>query len=172
MQSTSSTTSEPAPSDSTIIRASSDGRLCLTPAQRQVLVDAFYRSGGRQHSSTSLPACPRPTAVLSDSHAMTATLPWPPDFPSSGAVRRREAGRIRGKAPVRGGSSAGFGSVRRQTHPRSLGSRKLGSTLAYNLIAINCAGAKAMHVACYGYRWYDPLTGRWGRGFFSVNLLE
>jgi hypothetical protein len=36
-----STSSEPAPSDSAIIRAGSDGRLRFTPAQRQELFDAF-----------------------------------------------------------------------------------------------------------------------------------
>ena len=45
MQSTSSTTSEPAPSDSAIIRAGSDGRLRFTPVQRLELLDAFDRSG-------------------------------------------------------------------------------------------------------------------------------
>ena len=45
MQSTSSTPSHPVPSDSSIIRAGSDGRLRFTPAQRQELLDAFDRSG-------------------------------------------------------------------------------------------------------------------------------
>ena len=40
-----STSSEPAPSDSSIIRAGSDGRLRFTQAQRQDLLDAFDRSG-------------------------------------------------------------------------------------------------------------------------------
>lgn len=50
-----STSSEPAPSDSTIIRAGSDGRLRYSPAQRQELLDAFAGSGmsamsfSRQH---------------------------------------------------------------------------------------------------------------------------
>ena len=43
MQSTSSTTSEPAPSDSTIIRAGSDGWLRLSPAQRQEPLDGRDR---------------------------------------------------------------------------------------------------------------------------------
>ena len=49
------TSSEPAPSDSTIIRAGSDGRLRYSPAQRQELLDAFAGSGmsamsfSRQH---------------------------------------------------------------------------------------------------------------------------
>lgn len=40
-----STSSEPTPSDSAIIRAGSDGRLRFTPAQRQELLTAFDRSG-------------------------------------------------------------------------------------------------------------------------------
>jgi len=40
-----STSSDPTPSDSSIIRAGSDGRLRFTPAQRQELLDAFDRSG-------------------------------------------------------------------------------------------------------------------------------
>jgi transposase-like protein len=50
-----STPSELAPSDSTIIRTGSDGRLRYSPAQRQELLDAFDRSGmsamsfSRQH---------------------------------------------------------------------------------------------------------------------------
>ena len=40
-----STPSDPAPSDSSIIRSGSDGRLRFTPAQRQELLDAFDRSG-------------------------------------------------------------------------------------------------------------------------------
>lgn len=50
-----STSSEPARSDSTIIRTGSDGRLRYSPAQRQELLDAFAGSGmsamgfSRQH---------------------------------------------------------------------------------------------------------------------------
>jgi len=40
-----STPSEPVPSDSTIIRAGSDGRLRYSPAQRQELLGAFASSG-------------------------------------------------------------------------------------------------------------------------------
>jgi hypothetical protein len=40
-----STPSEPAQSDSTIIRTGSDGRLRYSPTQRQELLDAFARSG-------------------------------------------------------------------------------------------------------------------------------
>jgi RHS repeat-associated protein len=33
--------------------------------------------------------------------------------------------------------------------------------LAINRLDNNLSGEKTMHVACYGYRYYDPLTGRW-----------
>jgi RHS repeat-associated protein len=116
----------------------------------------------RAHSSpTSLPACPPPASVLSDRHAMTATPPWSTAATFPVSIRRREAGRIRGTALVCGGSSAGLGSVRRQTRPRSPGSRNTGNTLDSKELANNCSGEKTMHVACYGYRYFDPLTGRW-----------
>jgi len=33
--------------------------------------------------------------------------------------------------------------------------------LACNRLSSNYSGAKPMHVACHGYRYLDPLTGRW-----------
>ena len=109
----------------------------------------------------SLPACPHPTPVLSRSQAMTATPPWPTAATFPVSIRRRETGRIRGEVPVCGGSNAGFGPIRRPTRPRAPGPRKSGNTLDSKELASNCAGAKTMHVACYGYRYMDPLTGRW-----------
>lgn len=50
-----STSSDPTPSDSTIIRTGSDGRLRYSPTPRQELLDAFAHSGmsamnfSRQH---------------------------------------------------------------------------------------------------------------------------
>ena len=92
---------------------------------------------------------------------MTTAPPWPTAATFPVSVRRREAGRIQGETPVCGGSSGGLGSVRRLTRPRSPEPVYLRKSLAYKWIANNCSGSKAMHVACYGYRWYDPLTGRW-----------
>ena len=87
--------------------------------------------------------------------------PCPPvtTFPVS--VRRREEGRIRGKAPICGDSSAGLGPVRRPPRPRPPGPLKSGNALANNKLANIRSGAETMHVAYYGYRYYDPLTGRW-----------
>ena len=105
--------------------------------------------------------CPRPTTVLSRSHEMTAAPPWPTATTFPVSIRRREAGRIRGKATVSGDSSAGFGPVRRHTRPRSPGPGNIRNPLTCNRLAVNLLGAKLMHVACYGYRYLDPLTGRW-----------
>ena len=109
----------------------------------------------------SLPACPHPTPVLSRSQAMTATPPWPTAATLPVSIRRRESGRIRGEAPVCGGSNAGLGSVRRQIRPRTPDPVNLRKALACNRLASNPLSVKPMHVACYGYRYYDPLTGRW-----------
>ena len=92
---------------------------------------------------------------------MTATPPWPTAATLPVSIRRRESGRIRGEAPVCGGSNAGLGSVRRQIRPRTPDPVNLRKALACNRLASNPLSVKPMHVACYGYRWYDPLTGRW-----------
>jgi RHS repeat-associated protein len=92
---------------------------------------------------------------------MTATPPCPTAATFPVIIRRRGAGRIRGKAPVCGDSNAGLGPVRRPTRPRSPGSGNTGNSLTCNKLDSNLQGAEAMHVACYGYRFYDPLTGRW-----------
>jgi RHS repeat-associated protein len=92
---------------------------------------------------------------------MTATLQCPPATSIPVSIRRREVGRIRGKAPDCGGSNARLGTQRRPTRPRSPGPRKSGNTLDSKRLATNPLGAKTMHGSCYGYRWYDPLTGRW-----------
>jgi len=86
--------------------------------------------------ASQLLACPRSAPALSDSHAMTTAPPWPTAaFPVS--TRRREAGRIRGNAPVRGDSIAGLGPIRRQTRPRSPEPRKSGNTLDSKELANN-----------------------------------
>ena len=92
---------------------------------------------------------------------MTATLPCPTAATFPVSVRRREPGRIRGKTPVCGGASAGLGPVRRPTRLRSPGPGNTRNQLDSKRLVRNPLGAKAMHVACYGYRFYDPLTGRW-----------
>ena len=108
-----------------------------------------------------LPPCPPPTAVLSDSQAMTTPLPWPTASTFPVSKRRREAGRIRGKTPVSGDSNAGLGRIRRPTGQRSHSPVNLRKLLACNRLPDNNPAGKTMHVACYGKRYHDPLTGRW-----------
>ncbi|MEI6605964.1 MAG: RHS repeat-associated core domain-containing protein [Verrucomicrobiota bacterium] len=92
---------------------------------------------------------------------MTTAPPWPTAATFPVSVRRREAGRIWGITPACGGPIAGLGSIRRPTRPRSPGPRKSGNTLDSKELANNRTSGKTMHVACYGKRYYDPLTGRW-----------
>jgi len=92
---------------------------------------------------------------------MTTAPPWPTAATFPVSVRRREAGRIWGITPACGGPIAGLGSIRRPTRPRSPGPRKSGNTLDSKELANNRTSGKTMHVACYGYRYMDPLTGRW-----------
>ena len=92
---------------------------------------------------------------------MTATPPWPPPATFPVSIWRREAGRIRGKAHVCGGSKGGLGPIRRQIRPRSPRPGNSRKPLVCNWLSSNNSAAKTMHVACYGYRYLDPLTGRW-----------
>jgi RHS repeat-associated protein len=110
------------------------------------------------HHFSLAPAQP---PCYSDIHAMTAAPPCPPAATLPVSIRHREASRILAKASVIGYSNSEIGTRRLPTRPRSPGSRKSGNTLAVNRLANNRAGEKTMHVACYGYRYYDPLTGRW-----------
>jgi len=92
---------------------------------------------------------------------MITTLQYPPAVTLPVSKQRREAGRIWGNAPVCDGSNAGIGTRRRPNRPRSPGPRKSGNTLDSKVLANNHISGKPMHVACYGYRYMDPLTGRW-----------
>jgi len=92
---------------------------------------------------------------------MTATPPYPTAATFPVSIRRPDAGRIRGKAPVCGDANARLGSVRRQTRPRSPEPVNIRNPLTCNRLAVNLLGAETMHVTCYGYRYMDPVTGRW-----------
>ena len=63
--------------------------------------------------------------------------------------------------PVYGDFDAGLGPVRRQIRPRSPRPGNSLKTLACKWLADNHPAGNPMHVACYGYRYLDPLTGRW-----------
>ncbi|MEI6704765.1 MAG: RHS repeat-associated core domain-containing protein, partial [Deltaproteobacteria bacterium] len=92
---------------------------------------------------------------------MTDALPWPTANPSSGALRRQKRAPIPGEALADEDPAPGIGDQRSQTRRRSPASRKPGKTLALNWLANRETRAKTVHVADYGYRYYDPLTGRW-----------
>jgi RHS repeat-associated protein len=100
-----------------------------------------------------LSSCPKPDDGLSTVPAMTTVMPHPatsPEPPISGSP-----------PPGDDDPPAGIGTRRRPNRPRTPGPRKYGNTLAINRLDSNCADEETMHVACYGYRYYDPLTGRW-----------
>jgi RHS repeat-associated protein len=111
-------------------------------------------------NSNKLSSCSESGHELSTVPAMTAVMPPPAptaEPPISGSP-----------PPGDDDPPAGIGTRRRPNRPRSPGPRKSGNTLANNMLANNLSGAETMHVACYGYRFYDPLTGRWP----SRDLIE
>ena len=66
-----------------------------------------------------------------------------------------------GRDPGDGDSDPDCGSLRRPTRPRALGPRNTGNRLTRKQLGGDRPNGKMNHVADYGYRYYDPLTGRW-----------
>jgi hypothetical protein len=66
-----------------------------------------------------------------------------------------------GRDPGDGDSDPGCGSIRRPTRPRAPGPRNTGNRLTRKQLGEDRPDGKMNHVADYGYRYYDPLTGRW-----------
>jgi len=58
-------------------------------------------------------------------------------------------------------SDLGFGAICRPTRPRSPVPRISRNTLTNRRLANTRRGGETGRVADYGYRYYDPLTGRW-----------
>jgi integrase/recombinase XerD len=104
-------------------------------------------------NSIELSSCPKPDDGLSTVPAMTAVMPHP--APTLGPP-------ISGSPPPGDDDPpAGIGTRRRPNRPRSPGPGNASKPLANNWLANNQTSAETMHVACYGYRYMDPLTGRW-----------
>ena len=77
--------------------------------------------------------------------------------PASTLIARNSGGQDRGGDDP----PAGFRPIRRPTRPRPPRPRKPGNTLAVKRLANRESSAETMDVADYGYRFYDPVTGRW-----------
>ena len=66
-----------------------------------------------------------------------------------------------GRDPGDGDSDPGCGSLRRPTRPRAPGPRNTGNRLTRKQLGEDRPNGEMNHVADYGYRYYDPVTGRW-----------
>jgi RHS repeat-associated protein len=99
--------------------------------------------------SSSLPSADPLSAI----QAMTAVLSVPEP-----TLEPPECG---GRDPGDGDSDPGCGSLRRPTRPRAPGPRNTGNRLTRKQLGEDRPNGKMNHVADYGYRYYDPLTGRW-----------
>jgi RHS repeat-associated protein len=99
--------------------------------------------------SASLPAADPLSAI----QAMTAVLSVPEP-----TLEPPECG---GRDPGDGDSDPGCGSLRRPTRPRAPGPRNTGNRLTRKQLGKDRPNWKMNHVADYGYRYMDPLTGRW-----------
>ncbi len=100
-----------------------------------------------------LSASPHAADPLSAIQAMTAVLSVPEP-----TLEPPECG---GRDPGDGDSDPGCGSLRRPTRPTAPGPRNTGNRLTRKQLGEDRPNGKMNHVADYGYRYYDPLTGRW-----------
>ena len=66
-----------------------------------------------------------------------------------------------GRGPGDDDASPGFRPIRRPTRPRPPRPGNSRNVLATKELEDIQVGGKSIHVADYGYRYYDPLTGRW-----------
>ena len=94
---------------------------------------------------------------LSAPQAMTAVLPTPAATPDPVLSCQQE----RGQHPGDDDSDPGFGPFPAPTRPRPTRPRNPSSSLVSNKLRRKSLGAETVHVADYGYRYYDPVTGRW-----------
>ena len=88
---------------------------------------------------------------------MTAVLPAPAVIPDPELSSLRELG----KSPGPDDSDPGYGPFPAPNLPRPPKPRNQRNSMASNRLRRKPANAKPVHVADYGYRYMDPLTGRW-----------
>ena len=98
-------------------------------------------------------ACTQRDEALSTLPAMSATLPAP--------APTLEPPKFGGPDTGDHDPPSGFGPVLPPSRPKPPSPRNSPNTLINNGLGESQAGDEINHVACYGYRYYDPLTGRW-----------
>ena len=93
--------------------------------------------------------------------AMTVVLPAPAATPDPVLSSPRERGKSSGKSPGPDDSDPGFGPLPAPNRPRPPKPRNTHNSMASDRLRGKSANAKSIRVADYGYRYMDPLTGRW-----------
>ena len=100
-----------------------------------------------------LSPCPQPADPLSPPPAMTAIMPDP--------APTREPPKSGGQDTDDGGQPPESGPILPPTRPTPPRPGNPRNPLSNNGLRESSPWGKINHVAYYGYRYYDPLTGRW-----------
>jgi RHS repeat-associated protein len=108
-----------------------------------------------------LSSSPNPPNELFAPQAMTVVLPTPAATPDPVLSSPRERGKSSGKSPGHDDSDPGSCPFPAPSSPRPPKPRNPSNSMATNRLRSNSQRAQPVHVADYGYRYYDPLTGRW-----------
>jgi RHS repeat-associated protein len=108
-----------------------------------------------------LSSSPNPPNELFAPQAMTVVLPAPAATPDPVLSSPRERGKSSGKSPGHDDPPPEIGPFPTPNRPRPPKPRNPRNSMASNRLRRRSANAKPVHVADYGYRYMDPLTGRW-----------
>ena len=108
-------------------------------------------------SDEKLSTSSQAAAPLLGDPAMTAVFTAPAATPDPVLSSQQE----RGQTPGEYDSDPGFGPFPAPTRPQPPSPKNPSSSLVSNKLRRKSLGAETVHVADYGYRYYDPLTGRW-----------
>jgi RHS repeat-associated protein len=111
--------------------------------------------------SMELSASRQAAALLSTDPAMTVVLPAPAATPDPVHSCHLDRGESSGKSPGPDDPPPEIGPFPTPNRPKPPRPRNPRNSMASNRLRRRCANAKSIRVADYGYRYMDPLTGRW-----------
>ena len=124
------------------------------PGEPQEQTDILANENAPDEKLSSSPNLPN---ELFAPQAMTVVLPSPAATPDPELFSPRD----HGKSPGPDDSDPGSGPFPAPTRPRPPRPRNPRNSLSFNRLRRRSPSAKSIRVADYGYRYYDPLTGRW-----------
>jgi RHS repeat-associated protein len=128
------------------------------PGEPQEQTDILANDNAPDEKLSSSPNLPN---ELFAPQAMTVVLPAPAATPDPVHSCHLDRGESSGKSPGPDDPPPEIGPFPTPNRPKPPRPRNPRNSMASNRLRRKSANAKSICVADYGYRYYDPLTGRW-----------